>query len=159
MEEQYTIQNLEAMFNNQNTIEINGETINIYLKIFEFLKANWIALTIATVILLILNGIPLLKLAKEQKIKENWFGFIPIAGFILSLQVAEMSSWFGLTLLLFFIPIVGTFILGPIAFLTLSVVIWMKIAEKNKQPHWLGILNLTGIGMYFVPLIIAYGNK
>ena len=96
-----------------------------------------------------------LETGKRTNTKDPWLAWIPIANIYLATQIAKVSGWFTLAILLPFIPVIGS-----IASIAILAWIWWKIAEIRKRPGWWGILialipivNLVLIG------ILAWDKK
>ncbi len=90
-------------------------------------------------------AIALQTMAKKTNTKNSWLAWIPIANVYLMTQIAGISGWYTLTVLLLIIPLVGY-----IAMLGVMIWFWWKIAEAVKKPGWLGIL----IIIPFVNLVV-----
>ena len=100
-------------------------------------------------------ALALMTIANKTKTENSWLAWIPIANIYLMTQVAGVSGWITLAVLLPIIPFVGS-----LGFLAIFAWIWWKIAEKMHRPEWWGILiaavpivNLVLIGM------LAWGKK
>jgi len=105
--------------------------------------------------LYIYMALALSSIAKRTNTKDPWLAWIPIANIYLATQIAKVSGWFTLAILLPFIPVIGS-----IASIAILAWIWWKIAEIRKRPGWWGILiaiipvvNLVLIG------ILAWDKK
>lgn len=87
----------------------------------------------------------LMTIAKKTKTKDAWLAWIPIANFYLMLKIGKQPTWHMLSLLLAFIPYIGT-----VALMVLSAYWWWKIAEVRGKQGWLGILMIVP----FVNLVV-----
>ena len=108
-------------------------------------------------IMYIYMAICLMKIAKKTGTENAWFAWIPILNFILMLRLGEKSSWWALLLIGYIIPFVN-FLVG-IVILVISVMAWMKIAERLGKPNWLGILTVVPIAQLIIPGYLAFSNS
>jgi hypothetical protein len=69
-------------------------------------------------------------IAKKTNTPRPWLAWIPIANFVLMLQIAKLSLWW----------IVG--ILVPYVNILVLAYVWWKVAEVRRRPGWWGILML-----------------
>ena len=92
--------------------------------------------------LYIFSSLALMSIAQKTKTKDPWLAWIPIANIYLMTQIAGMSGWWTLSILLGVIPFIGA--LATIAIFT---VIWWKIAEARDRPGWWALL------ISFVPIV------
>lgn len=74
----------------------------------------------------------LLQIAKKTNTPNEWLAWIPIANIVLMVQIAKLSLWW----------IVGLLI--PYLNIAVAVYVWWKIAEQRRRPGWWGILMLIG---------------
>lgn len=70
----------------------------------------------------------LMIIANKTNTENSWYAWIPIVNFYLMCKIADKPGWW---VILFFIPLVN---------IVISIIVWMKIAEKRGKPSWLGIL-------------------
>lgn len=87
------------------------------------------------------------KLGYEDK---AWMAWVPIANFILMLQIAEMSPWL---IFLFVIPCIGW-----LALFVIYVIAWMKISERRGFASALGLITIIPIGAYVLYGLLAWGE-
>lgn len=67
-------------------------------------------------------------IANRTNTENSWFAWIPIINLYLLCKIADKPGWW---LILFLIPLVN---------IVVSIIVWMRIAEKMGKPSWLGIL-------------------
>lgn len=72
----------------------------------------------------------LLHIAKKTNTPREWLAWIPIANIFLMVQIARLSLWW----------IVGLLI--PYLNIAVAAYVWWKIAEQRRRPGWWGILML-----------------
>ena len=79
-------------------------------------------------------------IAKKTNTPDSWLAWIPIANFILMLNIAHKPVWW---IVLMLIPLVN---------IVMVVIVWMEIAKARGKPEWWGILTI-------VPLLnfVAHG--
>ncbi len=94
----------------------------------------------------------LMAMAKRTNTPNGWLAFIPIANVYLMTQIAGLSGWYTLGLLLGLIPVVGW-----IALSALFVFIFWKIAENLKRPGWWGLLQLVPVVNLIMIGVMAWG--
>jgi len=94
----------------------------------------------------------LMAMAKRTNTPNGWLAFIPIANVYLMTQIAGLSGWYTLGLLLGIIPVVGW-----IALSALFVFIFWKIAENLKRPGWWGLLQLVPVVNLIMIGVMAWG--
>lgn len=91
----------------------------------------------------------------KTNVEHAWFAWVPILNAILMLNIAGLSGWYLLALILVnIIPIIG-----PIACIAFMVYVWMKISKACKKPDYLGLLILVPIANLILPLYLAFGEK
>lgn len=91
----------------------------------------------------------LMVIANKTGTENAWMAWIPIANVILMLQIAEKPLWW---VILAIIPCVN------LAFIILSIFIWMAIAEKRGKPNWWGILIIVPFANLIVPGYLAFSD-
>lgn len=94
------------------------------------------------------TSIAYMKIAKKLDHPNPWFAWIPILNFVLVLQLADMSPWL---VLLILVPGVN-----GIAILILSVITMMKICEKRGMDKNLGFLMLIPVANLVLPGLVAW---
>jgi len=67
-------------------------------------------------------------IANRTNTENSWFAWVPILNLYLLCKIADKPGWW---LILFLIPLVN---------IVISIIVWMRIAEKMGKPSWLGIL-------------------
>ena len=97
----------------------------------------------------------LMSIAKKTGTPNGWFGFIPILNVYLVTQIAGVSGWWTLSVLLPIIPFIGS-----LAMLGVSIYLIWLVSEKCGKPGWWSIV------ITFVPIvnlilmgILAWGKK
>ena len=106
-----------------------------------------IGILIASIVLL---GYPLYVIAQKQGHPSPWWAFVPIVQAVLFMQLGDQNPWL---LLLALIPILGALII-----LVLSLIAWMRIAEKQGFPGWYGLLTLVPLVGIAVPFYLALAS-
>lgn len=104
--------------------------------------------------LYIYTSLALMTIAKKTKTKNAWLAWIPIANVYLMIKVARLPGLWTLSLLLYFLPLVG-----PLAFLGLMVWWWWRIAERRNFPGALSLLIAIPIANLIVVGVIAWAKK
>ena len=99
-------------------------------------------------------ALALMAIAKRTKTKEPWFAWIPILNILLMLRIAKMHWAFIFVFLFSFIPIIGW-----IAGIVLTVIVWGKVSEARKRPFWWGFLTLIPIVNLVIIGILAWSKK
>jgi hypothetical protein len=94
------------------------------------------------------TSIAYMKIAKKLDHPNPWFAWVPILNLVLVLQLADMSPWL---VLLILVPGVN-----GIAILILSVITMMRICEKRGMDRNLGFLMLIPIANLVLPGLIAW---
>jgi uncharacterized membrane protein YhaH (DUF805 family) len=92
-------------------------------------------------------------IAKKTNTNNGWLAFIPIANIYLLTQIAGISGWWTLGILLSVIPVVGGILVG----LGMIYLYW-KTAEKVGKPGWWGILMIIPIVGWILLGIMAWGK-
>ena len=67
-------------------------------------------------------------IANRTNAENSWFAWVPILNLYLLCKIADKPGWW---IILFLIPLVN---------IVISIIVWMRIAEKMHKPSWLGIL-------------------
>ena len=67
-------------------------------------------------------------IANRTNTENSWFAWVPILNLYLLCKIADKPGWW---IILFLIPLVN---------IVISIIVWMRIAEKMGKPSWLGIL-------------------
>jgi len=67
-------------------------------------------------------------IANRTNTENSWFAWVPILNLYLLCKIADKPGWW---VILFLIPLVN---------IVISIIVWMRIAEKMGKPSWLGIL-------------------
>ncbi|MBI4155300.1 hypothetical protein HY498_04410 [Candidatus Woesearchaeota archaeon] len=98
-------------------------------------------------------AIALMSIAKKTNTENGWLAFIPIANIYLMTQIAGISGWYTLLLLLSLVPFIGS-----LAMLIFIVFLWWKIAEAVHRPGWWGILMLIPVVNLIIIGIMAWGK-
>ena len=97
-------------------------------------------------------------IAKKTKTDNGWLAFIPIANIYLLTQIAEISGWWTLLVLIAWIPI-----LGGLALAALMIYLNWKVFERVGKPGWwalIALIPVVGSIIYLVLLgIAAWGKK
>jgi hypothetical protein len=85
-------------------------------------------------------------IAQKTHTENPWLAWIPIANFILMLNIAKKPIWW---IILCFVPLVNVVIL---------IIIWMAIAEARGKPSWWGILMIVPVVGLIVPGYLAWAD-
>ena len=67
-------------------------------------------------------------IAKRTNTENAWYAWVPFLNLYLLCKIADKPGWW---IILFLIPLVN---------IVISIIVWMRIAEKMGKPSWLGIL-------------------
>jgi uncharacterized membrane protein YhaH (DUF805 family) len=121
---------------------------------------NWAALGALALVYVIFGlavyiytALALMAIAKKTNTNNGWLAFIPIANIYLLTQIAGISGWWTLGILLSVIPVVGGILVG----LGMIYLYW-KTAEKVGKPGWWGILMIIPIVGWILLGIMAWGK-
>jgi hypothetical protein len=87
-----------------------------------------------------------MKIAKKLDHPNPWFAWIPILNIVLHLQLAGMSGWYILLMLV------------PLANLVVYVIAMMNICEKLGKEKLLGLLVLVPLANFILLGILAWGK-
>ena len=98
-------------------------------------------------------ALALMFIAKKKNTKNAWLAWIPIANVYLMTQVAGVSGWWTLSVLLPIIPFIG-----GLAMMAVMIYIWWKIAEAIGKPGWWSILLIIPIVNLVIIGIMAWGK-
>ncbi|MBC8500326.1 MAG: hypothetical protein ISS25_01520 [Nanoarchaeota archaeon] len=98
-------------------------------------------------------AIALMTIAKKTNTPLAWLAWIPLANIYLMTQIADLSWWWTLAILLPIIPFIG-----QIALIVIMVWWWWKIAEKRGFPGWLGILTIIPLVNLIVMGVLAWAE-
>lgn len=98
-------------------------------------------------------ALALMFIAKKKNVKNAWLAWIPIANVYLMTQVAGVSGWWTLSVLLPIIPFVGA-----LAMAVIFIYIWWKIAEAIGKPGWWSILLIVPVVNLVIIGIMAWGK-
>lgn len=123
--------------------------------------AGWLAAMGAFIVVYIIVGLAvyiyaalaLMAIAKKTKTPNGWLAFIPIANIYLMTQMAGVSGWWTLGILIAWIPVVGS-----LAVLAGMIFLWWKIAEEIDKPGWWSLLLLIPIVNLVIMGIMAWGK-
>jgi Family of unknown function (DUF5684) len=85
-------------------------------------------------------------IAEKTKTENPWLAWIPIANFVLLLNIARKPIWW---IVLLLIPLVNIIIV---------VMIWMAVAEARSKPSWWGVLMLVPGVSFIVPGYLAWAD-
>ena len=85
-------------------------------------------------------------IATKTNTENPWLAWIPIANFILMLNIAKKPIWW---IILMLIPVVG---------IVIAIIVWMAIAEARGKPNWWGILMIVPVANLIVPGYLAWAD-
>ncbi|MFH1174481.1 MAG: hypothetical protein V1725_05065 [archaeon] len=106
------------------------------------------------------TALVLMVIAKKTKTPNGWLAWIPIANFVLMLNIAKIDWWWLLigiaAIILSMIPIVGVII--NLALIVGVIYLWWRICEEVKKPGWWGILMMIPIVNWVLMGIMAWGK-
>jgi hypothetical protein len=110
-----------------------------------------LAFSLVGLALYIYVAVALMAIAKRTNTPNGWLAFIPIANIYLMTQIAGLSAWYTLVILLPIIPLIGY-----IAMVIIMIYFWWKIAEAIKKPGWWSLLLLIPIVNFVIVGIMAW---
>ena len=113
-----------------------------------------VVMLLVFLVLYVYMALTLMTIAKKTKTENAWLAWIPIANIYLMTQIARVSGWWTLSLLLYFIPFVGA-----LAFLVIFCWLWWKISEARKMPGWLGVLMWIPLVNLIIMGVLAWSDK
>lgn len=85
-------------------------------------------------------------IAEKTNTENTWLAWIPIANFVLLLNIARKPIWW---IVLLLIPLVNIIII---------VMIWMAVAEARSKPSGWGVLMLVPGVSFIVPGYLAWSD-
>jgi hypothetical protein len=85
-------------------------------------------------------------IAEKTNTENPWLAWIPIANFVLLLNIAKKPIWW---IVLLLIPLVN---------IVIVVMIWMAVAEARSKPGWWGVLMLVPGVSFIVPGYLAWSD-
>jgi hypothetical protein len=85
-------------------------------------------------------------IAEKTNTENPWLAWIPIANFVLLLNIAKKPIWW---IVLLLIPLVNIVII---------ILIWMGVAEARNKPGWWGVLMLVPVVSIIVPGYLAWSD-
>ena len=91
------------------------------------------------------TALALQTIANKTQTENSWLAWIPIANFILMLNIAKKPLWWIVLLLI------------PVANLVILVMVWMGIAQAVRKPDWWGIMIIVPVMNFVVPAYLAWG--
>lgn len=83
-------------------------------------------------------------IAKKTNTPDGWLAWIPIANFILMLNIAHKPIWW---IVLMLIPLVN---------IVIAVMVWMEIAKARGKREWWGILMIVPVLGLIAPGYLAF---
>lgn len=101
---------------------------------------------IVVLVFYVYSALALQAIAQKTHTENPWLAWIPIANFVLMLNIAKKPVWW---IILCFVPLVNIVII---------VIIWMAIAEARGKPSWWGILILVPVVSLIVPGYLAWSD-
>ncbi len=129
-----------------------GERMNGLLALFGGILAGlFFVFLLVSLAVYIYAALALMTIAKKTKTPNGWLAFIPLANVYLLTQLAEVSGWYTLILLVGLIPILGSFVIAGF----MAWFFW-RIAERLKKPGYWGILMLIPIVNLILLGILAW---
>ena len=117
--------------------------------------AYMVLVLVAVVVVYIMMAMSLMRISQKTKIGTPWFAWVPILNSILLLNLAGLSGWYVVLILV----LAGIPILGWIALVLFSVYIWMKVSVVCKKPDYLGLLAAIPPMTILLLLYLAYSDK
>ena len=103
----------------------------------------------------IYSALALSVIAKRAKVKNPWLAWIPFANFYLVTQIAKVSEWWTLLLLILLFPKLGVIVIWGF-----SIWFFWLICERRKHSGVLSLLMLIpGLGHLIVLGILAWSKK
>ena len=100
--------------------------------------------SVVSIVVYVFVAFCLFTIAKKTNTDNAWLAFIPIANFVLAIQIAGKPWWW---IFLFFLPIVNV---------VLGIIVMWKICEARNKPGWLGILVIIPVVNIIIFAILAF---
>ena len=106
-------------------------------------------LLLVVLALYVYTSLALMFIARRTNTPNAWLAWIPIANVYLLTQIAQVSGWWTLAVLIGAIPILGFIVLTG-----LSLWWFWRVAERVGMPGWTGLLmiipvvNLIMLGVF-----------
>lgn len=85
-------------------------------------------------------------IARKTNTPDGWLAWIPIANFILMLNIAHRPVWW---ILLLLVPIVN---------IVIGVIVWMEIAKARRKPQWWGVMTIVPVMNLIAPGYLAFSE-
>ena len=85
-------------------------------------------------------------IAKKTNTPDPWLAWIPIASFILMLNIAHKPIWWIVLMLI------------PLVTIVIAVIVWMEIAKARGKPEWWGILMIVPVANLIAPAYLAFAD-
>ena len=105
------------------------------------------------VLIYVYSSFALMTIAKKTNTQNPWLAWIPIANVYLMTQIAGVSGWFTLGILLGIIPVIGSLVVTAG-----GVYLWWKIAEARQKSGALSLLMLVPGANLIVMGILAWSD-
>lgn len=99
------------------------------------------------------TSLALMKIAQRTKTPNAWLAWIPIGNIYLMTQMAGISGWWTLLILVGWIPF-----LGGLMLLAGFIYMWWIICPKVKKPEWWSILLIIPVVNLIIIGIMAWGK-
>ena len=96
--------------------------------------------------LYIYASLALQTIATKTNTENPWLAWIPIANFVLMLNIAKKPIWW---IVLLLVPLVNVVII---------IMVWMAIAEARNKPNWWGIMLIVPVVNLIVPGYLAWSD-
>ena len=98
------------------------------------------------IVMMIIIGFPLAKMAKEDGDEMSWMAFIPLSNLYTMVKLSGKEIWW---IVLMLIPCVN---------IVAMIMVWWAIAEKKGKPGALAIGMLFPIVNLIVPYYLAFSD-
>lgn len=122
-----------------------------------FLKV-WVWFALFGVITYVYMAFSLQSIARNTNTENSWFAWLPVMNFILMCDIAGKPRWWTVFFFIFLIPVVGPMI-GGIASLVVSVILWMKISGAAGASEWWGLTVILPGGIFFLQGFLAFSGN
>jgi hypothetical protein len=131
----------------ENEYEYDAEEIAAVGSLFAGLAFIWVAISsVMGIAVYVFTSLAYMKIAKKLNHPNPWFAWVPILNMVLHLQLAGMSGWFVLIMLV------------PVANVVVYVIAMMNICEKLGKEKLLGLLVLVPLANFILLGILAWGK-
>jgi hypothetical protein len=119
-------------------LEVTGRALSIFAGIWALVSS------VMGLAVYIYTSLAYMNIAKKLNHPNPWFAWVPILNIVLHFQLAQMSGWLVLVMLI------------PLVNLVVYIIALMKICERRGMDKLLGLLALIPIANFILLGILAW---